>query len=190
MTMNLLRAFILLCLGVMSVLVPGMQTPPRQVLAVVEASGIHQPDRVIELFEKHPYTMVSFSSLEVPRIVAERIVFIFVGHNGPHPMTFLSNFWAKEIIVLTSTCYGGEWLQYATRGSLFISQVNDTRSYYTPELPSTWKLVELWEEMPLELAFIQWNGLVRDYYTQPLFQGNYANCTPVMQDLLSGWTYL
>lgn len=160
-----------------------------------------------QILQFYGFDVISCNSTILPRIVAKQVIIIYAGHghqtipvveipNGELiPLkSILQKIIAKQLIILTQSCYGGNWLSFAKENRLIISATNHTRAYiqafYINETydlsPTLIDLLQLCKTRSLEDAYSTWRPSVIGYYLRGNLQASY----PVMFDGIEGDTYL
>lgn len=145
-----------------------------------------------EFFEELEYEVIEvyevdqFSSYQ-----ANRVVLIYSGHGADREdvklylsdgqiklSDVLSNIKAKELIMMTESCFGGYWLTYGEENRIIITAVQGTYAHelyykYSPygiagALPNLVAIAYL-ENLPLEEAYVVWRDqiIVPHWETQP-----------------------
>ncbi|MFX0194782.1 MAG: hypothetical protein ACFFCW_01570 [Candidatus Hodarchaeota archaeon] len=145
---------------------------------------------------------------KIPRIIANQVVVLYAGHgisesailqirSGEQiPLkVILDRITTSQMVLLTSACFGGNWLTYATPGRIIISAVNDTEGYIRvwkthdkyldPITPTLATFLELCNDRSIETAYEVWTQQLVEHYSS--FQFLY---TPIMFDGIDGDTYI
>lgn len=178
---------------------------PSDTKIAIVVQGVTEGDlevRATYALEQLGYTIYAITEHPTQPIVASQVIVLFVGHavsdytdlmytitgEFVHLAGLLVMISTSELLLLTTTCYGGGWLKYAQEGRIIISNVNDTLSYYIESYPSP-SIVELLEYMQygsVETSFSIWKRDVLEFSMQT---GNWPQVEPIMYDGIEGDTY-
>ncbi|MFQ6126853.1 MAG: hypothetical protein ACE5R6_19925 [Candidatus Heimdallarchaeota archaeon] len=178
------------------------EDPPYPIFTIITQRGIN-------LLRSYGFIIkVIDSTPQIPRIIANQVVVFYAGHgiaeyaiiqirSGEQiPLkVILDRITASQMVLLTSACFGGNWLAYADPGRIIISAVNDTEgyirawktpdSYLDPITPTLATFLELCNDRSIETSYTIWMQQLVEHYSS--FQFSY---TPVMFDGITGDTYI
>lgn len=174
---------------------------------VVNAEHIHT------VLSHYDYEIFIISDSEqIHTFHAKRIMVIYIGHGSEgFPKMFLKDeviimsslikfLRFRELILFTTSCFGGSWLSLARSNRLIISSTNDTSTYgvvpaYSPynlsgNLVNLFTLIHT-QNLPLEVAFDIWKEeIMIPWYNEVIIQTFKKISPPVMFDGIEGMVWL
>ena len=164
--------------------------------------------QAIEPLQALGYEIIHVNATEyIPKVCADRVIVLYVGHSDPmmpnwmltitnetiHLSWVLNKIVTDQLVLLTNTCFGGSWLNYAMDERIIISMTNDTQNWMdtnhwsTPDIAT---LLSYGQTNSVEESYQLWANELELYY-EP-FLGEYpflGEVTPVIADGIAGDTY-
>ena len=203
---DLLLPFILLQLF-LGLLVPSGST---RVAIVVCPTDDLQPleNRAIEALQRLQYEIIHVNNSNyIPVVQADKVIVLYVGHgifdhpnvmltitnNTIHLSSVINQIQTPQLILLTGSCFGGNWLTFASENRIVISSANDTNNYLDMDYwstPDMTTLLDYGQTNSVEDAYQCYINELNEYY-QPFFADNpfLKEVTPVIFDGIEGDTY-